>query len=83
MLSLHNIYTLQVIRCCIHEAAIYCYYVCYYIVYMYISILLKSLFIHLIEQSSYRAAISCSTSVMLRFREREPRKHKKQDFVNA
>ena len=83
MLSLHNIYTLQVIRCCIHEAAIYRYYVYYYIVYMYISILLKSLCFHLIEQSSYRAAISCSTSVMLRFREREPRKHKKQDFVNA
>ena len=32
--------------------------------------------------SSYEAAISCLTSVKLRFRKREPRKHNKKDFNN-
>ena len=50
---LHTIYTLQVIWCCSHQFTIYCYYLYYYIVCMYISILLKSLCIYLIEHSSY------------------------------
>ena len=47
-----------------------------------ISFFLKSLCHYVVEQSSYCAGISCSTS-MLWFREREPCKHNKQDFSNA
>ena len=77
-------------RCKLYAAAfnslyftIICYYFYYDIVHMYVSILLKISCMYLIEHSSSWAAISCSTSVMLRFREREPRKHFKQDFNNA
>ena len=81
--TLDTIYTLQVICCCYHQFKIYCYYVYYYVVHLYISIMLKSFCIYLIEHSSYWATISCSTSVILRFRKREPCKHNKQDFSNA
>ena len=79
----YYLYTLWVICCCSHQFTIYCCYVYYCIVYMYISIFLKSLYIYLIEHSSYWAAISWSTSVMIRFREQEPRKHNKHDFYNT
>lgn len=92
--TLHNIHTLQAWCCRSHQVTIYCCYAYYYIVHMYILIFLRSLCIDLIyifliyilsywSHSLYRAAISFSNPLVLRFCERELRKYNKHDFSNA